>query len=144
MKDKIRKATKFKCSVPPPPPPPPPEGVLPYKRLMGMCRSMGSHFHHLIDWNGVARFRNFLRLNSSPYLRLANVPECLYCSWKVNCSSFNLAAYTQQKINIVTPPPPRTPRTPRPPGRKRDVCNTKQSIFLEYTRSFPVEHKTLP
>ena len=24
------------------------------------------------------------------YLWLANVPECLYCSWKVNCSSFNL------------------------------------------------------
>ena len=28
-------------------------GVLPYKRLMGMCRWMGSHFHHLIDYNGV-------------------------------------------------------------------------------------------
>ena len=29
-------------------------GVLPYKRLMGMCRWMGSHFHHWIDYNGVA------------------------------------------------------------------------------------------
>ena len=29
-------------------------GVLPYKRLMGMCCSMGSHFHGWIDYNGVA------------------------------------------------------------------------------------------
>ena len=29
-------------------------GVLPYKRLMGMCRWMGSHFHDWIDYNGVA------------------------------------------------------------------------------------------
>ena len=30
-----------------------PGGVLPYKRLMGMCRWMGSHFHDWIDYNGV-------------------------------------------------------------------------------------------
>ena len=29
-------------------------GVLPYKRLLGMCRSMGSHFHDWIDFYGVA------------------------------------------------------------------------------------------
>ena len=29
-------------------------GVLPYKRLMGMCRRMGLHFHDWIDYNGVA------------------------------------------------------------------------------------------
>ena len=29
-------------------------GALPYKRLMGMCRWMGSHFHDWIDYNGVA------------------------------------------------------------------------------------------
>ena len=29
-------------------------GVLPYKRLMGMCRKMGSHFNDCIDYNGVA------------------------------------------------------------------------------------------
>ena len=29
-------------------------GVLPYKRLMGMCRWMGSHFHDWTDYNGVA------------------------------------------------------------------------------------------
>ena len=29
---------------------PPSGGVLPYKRLMGMCRLMGSHFHHWIDY----------------------------------------------------------------------------------------------
>ena len=28
-------------------------GVLPYKRLMGMCRWMGPHFHDWIDYNGV-------------------------------------------------------------------------------------------
>ena len=28
-------------------------GVLPYKRLMGMCRWMGSYFHDWIDYNGV-------------------------------------------------------------------------------------------
>ena len=31
-----------------------PGGVLPYKRLMGMCRWMGSHFHDWSDYNGVA------------------------------------------------------------------------------------------
>ena len=30
------------------------EAVLPYKRLMGMCRWMGSHFHDWSDYNGVA------------------------------------------------------------------------------------------
>ena len=29
------------------------QGVLPYKRLMGMCHWMGSHFHDWIDYNGV-------------------------------------------------------------------------------------------
>ena len=29
-------------------------GILPYKRLMGMCRWMGSHFFDWIDYNGVA------------------------------------------------------------------------------------------
>ena len=29
-------------------------GGPPYKRLMGMCRLMGSHFHDWIDYNGVA------------------------------------------------------------------------------------------
>ena len=29
-------------------------GVLPYKRLMGMCLRMGSHLHDWIDYNGVA------------------------------------------------------------------------------------------
>ena len=31
-----------------------PGGVLPYRRLMGMCRWMGSHFHNCSDYNGVA------------------------------------------------------------------------------------------
>ena len=30
-------------------------GVLPYKRLMEMCRWMGSHFHDCIDCNGLTR-----------------------------------------------------------------------------------------
>ena len=29
-------------------------GVLPYKRLMGMCRCMGPHFNDWIDSNGLA------------------------------------------------------------------------------------------
>ena len=28
-------------------------GVLPSKRLLGMCRWMGSHFHNWTDYNGV-------------------------------------------------------------------------------------------
>ena len=31
-----------------------PREVLPYKRLIGMCPWMGSHFHVWIDYNGVA------------------------------------------------------------------------------------------
>ena len=30
------------------------EGVLPDKRLMGICRWMGPHFHNWIDYHGVA------------------------------------------------------------------------------------------
>ena len=30
-----------------------PGGVLPSKRLLGMCRWMGSHFHDWTDYNGV-------------------------------------------------------------------------------------------
>ena len=54
-----------------------------------MCRWMGSHFHDWIDYNGVAysigllewgrTFSDFLGKNSSSYLLLANIPECLYC-----------------------------------------------------------------
>ena len=58
-------------------------GALPYKRLMAMCRLMGSHFHDWIDYNGVAfsielHFRIF-GVRQLFYLRLANVPGCLYC-----------------------------------------------------------------
>ena len=59
------------------------------KSLMGMCRWMWSHFDDWIDYNGVAfsiellewgrTFSEFLGLDSSSYLQLANVPECLYC-----------------------------------------------------------------
>ena len=31
-----------------------PRVVLPYKRLIGMCRWMGLHFHDWSDYNGVA------------------------------------------------------------------------------------------
>ena len=30
------------------------EGVLPYRRLMGMRRWLGSHFHDWVDYDGVA------------------------------------------------------------------------------------------
>ena len=36
------------------------EGILSYKRLMGMCRWMGSHFHDWTDYNGVAFSIEFL------------------------------------------------------------------------------------
>ena len=32
-------------------------GVLPHKRLMGMCRWIGLHFLNWSDYNGVANFR---------------------------------------------------------------------------------------
>ena len=35
-------------------------GVLPYKRLMGMCRWMRSHFHDWSDYNGVTFSIEFL------------------------------------------------------------------------------------
>ena len=35
-------------------------GVLPYNRLMGMCRWMASHFHDWIDYNGVAFSKELL------------------------------------------------------------------------------------
>ena len=64
-------------------------GVLPYERLMGMCRWMGSHFHDWIDYSRVAfsiellewgrTFSDFSGQESSSYLRLANVSVCLYC-----------------------------------------------------------------
>ena len=43
-------------------------GVLPYKRLMGMCRWMGSHFHDRIDYNGVAFSIELLGLTFSDFL----------------------------------------------------------------------------
>ena len=39
--------------------------VLPYKRLMGMCRWMGSHFHDWIDYNGVAFSTELLEWGST-------------------------------------------------------------------------------
>ena len=33
--------------------------VIPYKRLIGMCRWLGSHFYDWIDYNGVGHFRTF-------------------------------------------------------------------------------------
>ena len=38
--------------------------VLPYERLIGMCRLMGSHFHDWIDYNGVAFSIEFTRMGS--------------------------------------------------------------------------------
>ena len=41
-----------------------PGRILPYKRLMGMCHWMGSHFHDWIDYNGVAFSIEFTRMGS--------------------------------------------------------------------------------
>ena len=37
-----------------------PGGALPYKRLMRMCRWMGSHFHDWTDYKGVAFSKELL------------------------------------------------------------------------------------
>ena len=66
-----------------------------------MCRWMGSLFHDWIDYNGVAFSMELLEWGrtfsdfwgkkvQSSYLRLVNVPQCLYCRRKVKCSSFTL------------------------------------------------------
>ena len=39
-------------------------GFLPTNRLMGMCSWMGSHFHHWIDYYGVAFFIRVTRMGS--------------------------------------------------------------------------------
>ena len=54
-----------------------PGSILLYKRLMEMCRWMGSHFQELLEWG--RKFSDFLAWESSSYLRSGNVPECLYC-----------------------------------------------------------------
>ena len=65
---------------------------------------MGSHFHDWANYNGITFSRGLLESgrtfsnfffwgggeDSFSYLRLANVPECLYRRRKVKCSSFNL------------------------------------------------------
>ena len=76
-------------------------GVLPYQRPVGMCAGWGRIFTTgLTIMHGVASSIEFTRMashifgfwgwESCSYLRLANVPEYLYCRWKVKCSSFNL------------------------------------------------------
>ena len=54
-------------------------GILPFKRLMGMCRWIGSHFHDWIDYNGIAfsivtkmgfHIFGFLGQESCSYLQL--------------------------------------------------------------------------
>ena len=41
-----------------------PGGVLPYKRLLGMCRWMGSHIHDWTDYNGVPFLVELLEMGS--------------------------------------------------------------------------------
>ena len=67
-------------------------GVLPYKRLMGMCRWMGSHFHEWIDYNGVAfsrellewgrAFSDFLGQDSSSYFTVSKRTRMFVLSMK--------------------------------------------------------------
>ena len=61
-------------------------GILPFKRLMGMCRWIGSHFHDWIDYNGIA-FSIVTKMGSHIFgvrelfiFTVRNVPECLYHS----------------------------------------------------------------
>ena len=41
-----------------------PGGILPSKRLLGMCRWMGSDFHNWTDYNGVYNFNRVTRMGS--------------------------------------------------------------------------------
>ena len=43
-------------------------GVLPSKRLLGMCRWMGSHFHNWTDYNGVTFLVELLGRKFSGFL----------------------------------------------------------------------------
>ena len=77
-------------------------GVLPYKRLMGMCRWMGWFFFSRLDWlqwgrifNKVTRmgwhiFEFFGVRQFFIFTVSTDVPGCLYCRWKLKCSSFNV------------------------------------------------------
>ena len=51
--------------------------------IMGVAFSM-----ELLEWGRT--FSDFMGQDGSSYLRIANVPERLYCRWKVKCSSFNV------------------------------------------------------
>ena len=46
------------------------EGVLPYKRLMRMCRWIGSHFHDWIDYSGVVFLIELLVKNGVAHFRI--------------------------------------------------------------------------
>ena len=50
---------------------------------MGVAFSM-----KLLEWGRT--FPDFVGQDGSSHLRIANVPECLYCRRKVKCSSFNV------------------------------------------------------
>ena len=63
-------------------------GVPPHKRLMGMCRWMGPHFHDWTDYDGVAFSIELLewgRTFSDFWVRqffiftVQQTFECLYC-----------------------------------------------------------------
>ena len=71
--------------------------------FLGFFHWTVSNWFDWFDYNGVAfsielpawgrtfsDFRGKMGLHIYGYLWLANVPECLYWRWNVNCSSFNL------------------------------------------------------
>ena len=68
------------------------EGMLPYKRIMGMCCWMGSHFLNWIDYNGVA----LLIENGVAHFRIFGVRKLFtftvskHTRMFVKCSSLNL------------------------------------------------------
>ena len=51
------------------------EGVLRSKRLIGMRRMMGSHFHDCIDYNGVGRIVNRVTRMGSYIFRFLGVKK---------------------------------------------------------------------
>ena len=76
-------------------------GVLPYKRLMGMCRWMGTNFHDWIDYNVVAfsiALLDITRMGPKcpPPPTRDHVPSLCFV-----CSLFALQIFREMDLNYI-------------------------------------------
>ena len=88
-----------------------PKGRLPYKRLMGMCRWMGSHFQNWMDFNGVAFSIELLEWG------------CTFCDF---CCEEVLHIYRQQ-----------TYQNARPVGETQSVLHSIYKICQLFILGWP-------